>query len=119
MNDRLLEQIVKLMAANDLNMVDVRDGDKRVIVKRGPAMPPQGHASAGYAVSHTLPPQAAPLTAPSHASGAGGSPAPDEDAGLRSIRSEMVGTFYSKPSPDAKPFVGVGSQVDEETVVCV
>ena len=32
----LLEQLVKLMAANDLNTVDVRDGDKRVILKRGP-----------------------------------------------------------------------------------
>ena len=31
----------------------------------------------------------------------------------------MVGTFYSKPSPDAKPFVTVGSKVDEETVVCI
>ena len=31
----------------------------------------------------------------------------------------MVGTFYAAPSPDAKPFVSVGSQVDEETDVCV
>src|SRR5208337_4185966 len=31
----LLEQLVKLMSANDLNTVDVRDGDKRVILKRG------------------------------------------------------------------------------------
>jgi acetyl-CoA carboxylase biotin carboxyl carrier protein len=31
----------------------------------------------------------------------------------------MVGTFYSAPSPDAKPFISVGSTVDEETDVCV
>lgn len=31
----------------------------------------------------------------------------------------MVGTFYSAPSPDAKPFVHVGSAVNEETDVCV
>jgi acetyl-CoA carboxylase biotin carboxyl carrier protein len=31
----------------------------------------------------------------------------------------MVGTFYAAPSPDAKPFVSVGSRVDEETDVCV
>ena len=35
MNVNLLEQIVKLMTANDLNTVDVRDGEKRVILKRG------------------------------------------------------------------------------------
>jgi acetyl-CoA carboxylase biotin carboxyl carrier protein len=31
----------------------------------------------------------------------------------------MVGTFYAAPSPEAKPFVSVGSSVDEETDVCV
>jgi len=31
----------------------------------------------------------------------------------------MVGTFYRTPSPDAAPFVEVGQQVDEETVVCI
>jgi acetyl-CoA carboxylase biotin carboxyl carrier protein len=43
----------------------------------------------------------------------------DEDAGLIAIKSPMVGTFYSSSSPDAKPFVSVGSAVDEETDVCV
>ena len=31
----------------------------------------------------------------------------------------MVGTFYSKPSPDAKNFVSVGDHVGPETVVCI
>ena len=31
----------------------------------------------------------------------------------------MVGTFYSAGSPDAKPFVSVGTKVDEETDVCI
>jgi hypothetical protein len=34
----LLEQIVRLMAANDLNTVDVRDGVRRIVLKRGPAV---------------------------------------------------------------------------------
>jgi len=36
----LLEQIVKLMSANDLNTVDLRDGGKRVILRRGAAVGP-------------------------------------------------------------------------------
>ena len=31
----------------------------------------------------------------------------------------MVGTFYSSSSPDAKPFVSVGTTVDEDTDVCI
>ena len=46
-------------------------------------------------------------------------PMVNEDAGLLSIKSPMVGTFYAKATPDSKPFVTVGSQIDEETDVCV
>jgi len=31
----------------------------------------------------------------------------------------MVGTFYSSPKPGEPAFVNVGSNVDEETTVCV
>jgi len=31
----------------------------------------------------------------------------------------MVGTFYAAPSKGAKPFVTVGTVVDEETDVCI
>ncbi len=35
------------------------------------------------------------------------------------LKSPMVGTFYSSPSPDQPPFVRVGSPVEEDTVVCI
>jgi acetyl-CoA carboxylase biotin carboxyl carrier protein len=110
----LLEQMVKLMAANDLNTVDVRDGDKRVILKRGAMM-----ASApAYAVPHHAPTAAAPSMSSGAASGS--TPAvTDETAGLIPIKSPMVGTFYSASTPDAKPFVSVGDSIDEETDVCI
>ncbi len=31
----------------------------------------------------------------------------------------MVGTFYSRANPDSEPFVKVGDQVNDETVVCI
>jgi len=58
--------------------------------------------------------------APAAGAGAGAPAAPaDDSAGLVAIKSPMVGTFYAAPSPDAKPFVQVGSNVDDETDVCV
>ncbi|HEV8291381.1 MAG TPA: hypothetical protein VGP94_05640, partial [Tepidisphaeraceae bacterium] len=92
----LLQQIVKLMAANDLNTVDVRDGDRRIILKRGPNAP----------VVMSMPAMSAAMAA--NPGGAGSSaPAPpvDEEAGLKPIKSPMVGTFYAAPAPDAKAFV--------------
>jgi acetyl-CoA carboxylase biotin carboxyl carrier protein len=115
MDLNLLEQITRLMRDNDLNTIDVRDGTKRVILKRGAVvLAPQFAATATTAHSG-LPPAAA--------SGSGASSpsisASDAETGLVSIKSPMVGTFYSAASPDAKPFVTVGSPVDEETDVCI
>lgn len=38
---------------------------------------------------------------------------------LHQIVSPMVGTFYAAPAPDAEPYVKVGDQVSENTVVCI
>jgi acetyl-CoA carboxylase biotin carboxyl carrier protein len=107
----LLEKMVKLMACNDLNTVDVRDGDKRIILRRGAvqmAMPMTMAAAPQPMAAHAGPaPAAIPAAAPS------------EDAGLVAIKSPMVGTFYGSPSPEAKPFVAVGTKVNEDTDVCI
>ena len=108
MNTNLLQQIVDLMSANDLNMVDLRDGDKRVILRRG----------AAAAVVQVPAPAAQHLV---HAPASRALPADNaaEDAGLVAIKSPMVGTFYAASSPDAKPFVSVGTSVSDDTDVCI
>ncbi len=35
------------------------------------------------------------------------------------LKSPMVGTFYRAPSPEADPFVEIGTAVTEDTVVCI
>ena len=35
------------------------------------------------------------------------------------IKSPMVGTFYIKPSPNAKPYVELGTQVNKGTILCI
>src|SRR5690348_13552611 len=85
MDVNLLERLVKLMAANDLNTVDVRDGDKRVILKRGAAAP---MVSAAIPAMHAV---HAPATSASHAAQPA---AAAEQENLTPIKSPMVGTFY-------------------------
>ncbi len=114
MDVNLLEKIVKMMTANDLNTVDVRDGDKRVILRRG--------AQYVSAPVGAAPLAALPAAVPAGASQAGSAsvkPPADDTAGLTPIKSPMVGTYYASSGPDAKPFVNAGSTVDEETDVCI
>ena len=35
------------------------------------------------------------------------------------VKSPMVGTFYSKSSPEAKPYVTVGSKVKKGDILCI
>ncbi|HEX4054254.1 MAG TPA: acetyl-CoA carboxylase biotin carboxyl carrier protein [Tepidisphaeraceae bacterium] len=110
MDVALLASIVKLMQANDLNMVDLRDGRRRVMLKRGPVA-----AAMPMAMPMHLPMTMAGASPP--ASAANGTVAESEK--FLEIKSPMVGTFYAASSPDSKPFVAVGSEVSEETDVCV
>lgn len=38
---------------------------------------------------------------------------------VRNVASPLLGTFYRAPKPGAPPFVEVGAQVEEETVVAI
>ena len=116
MDVNLLEQIVQLMSANDLNSVDLRDGERRVVLRRG--APVMQYSSA--------PMMSAPPSAPSGAAASSAPAAPnapaaaaDPDAGLVPIKSPMVGTFYAAPKQGEKPFVAVGKAVNEESDVCI
>ena len=42
-----------------------------------------------------------------------------EEAGVIYVKSPMVGTFYSAPSPESKAFAEKGTKVVENTVVCI
>ena len=41
------------------------------------------------------------------------------DPDVHAVASPLLGTFYRAPKPGAPPFVEVGAQVEEETVVAI
>ena len=43
----------------------------------------------------------------------------DDTQRLVTVTSPIVGTFYRSPSPDADPFVEVGSKVKKNQVICI
>jgi acetyl-CoA carboxylase biotin carboxyl carrier protein len=116
MDVSLLEQIVRLMSANDLNTVDLRDGGKRVVLKRGtPVVHYTGNPISGTPQGATSAPQAPAAPPPPSAEAAQAA----ADAKLVPIKSPMVGTFYAAPKQGEKPYVSPGSTVNEETDVCI
>jgi acetyl-CoA carboxylase biotin carboxyl carrier protein len=110
---RTVKNLVALMASNDLAEIDLRDGVQRVRIRRGiqkavvTATPMAPVATTAASASPS--PAAKPVNE---------APTPKPGKKLLEIKSESVGTFYAKPSPDAAPYVTVGSKVTPTTVVC-
>jgi len=102
----LVRELATLIAETDLTEIEVEKGDLRIRVART--------VTAQVTVPVTAPAvaaAAAPVVAPppAHAD----APAAKSAAGHPgAVLSPMVGTAYRRPSPEAKPFVEVGSRVE-------
>src|SRR5215831_14237213 len=98
----MVRALVALMRRHDLSEIDLRQGEQRIRLRRGAVAP----------ALTTLPPLAglpAPAPAPPKPPAAEAPPPPARK--LIEIKSPTPGTFYARPSPDAAPFVKVGSRV--------
>jgi acetyl-CoA carboxylase biotin carboxyl carrier protein len=107
---RKIRRLVELMNEHDLSEIDLRDADVRIRLRKGHdtvitsmAAPPSSPAP--------MAPAAPPAAAPAEKA------ADEKDVVL--IKSIMVGTFFTSPSPDAPPFVKVGDHIGPDTTVCI
>ncbi len=89
------------MKKNDLSVFRMENEGFKIVLKK----------NSGYAIS--APPQQAPVAVSAPAEVA----APAADG--KEIVSPMVGTFYAASSPDSPPYVQVGQDVMQDTVVCI
>lgn len=104
----LVRELATLIADTDLTEIEVEKGDLRIRVARtvtAQMTVPVAAPSAAFAAPAVVAPP--PPTVSPEAAGDPKSAAAHPGA----VLSPMVGTAYRRPSPDAKPFVEVGSKV--------
>ena len=109
---RTIRHLVRLMHRYDLTAIDLTQGESRIRLRRRGAEVPQVAAP-----PHAFP--TAPPIAPIPPASPTATPAISPPQTGASILSPMVGTFYAASSPDAPPYVSIGSIVRPETTVCV
>src|SRR5262245_7765121 len=121
-----LKELIELLRENGLAELELEREGFRVRLRREGTLH-QGHSEVQVTpASSPVPsgnpqPAASPVAAsvpPLHP-GARAETAASEDQNLHIIPSPIVGTFYRSPSPNADPFVRIGSSVEPETVVCI
>ena len=108
-----IRKLIKLVESSDITEIEVCEGETSVRISR------QNHvASVAAAPQAYATPVAAPA-APVAEAPAAAPVAPEAPDDAHVVKSPMVGTFYSAPSPDSDAFVSVGQQVKKGETLCI
>lgn len=115
MDLRKLKTLIDLVSESNVSELEITEAEGKVRIVKGPVGAPVAVAAPVMV--------AAPVAAPAGLAPAApeATPAPAEAAAASGhvVKSPMVGTFYTSSSPEAKPFVQVGSVVKEGETICI
>lgn len=115
MDIKEIKQIIELMNENELSYFHLeRDGNK-VKLRKGADIDALQQAMAAAQPVAAAPAAVAAPPVVSEGAAADDAPPPGEVE----ITSPMVGTFYRSSSPDSDEFAEVGTEVGEDTTVCI
>ncbi len=113
MDLRKLKTILDLFENSNIQELELTEDKETIRLSKGP----------GGVETSVRPQQPAPMPVPAPSPAPAPAPAPEtaepEDDGLVELKAPMVGTFYSRQSPDDPPFVTIGTQVSEGDPVCL
>jgi acetyl-CoA carboxylase biotin carboxyl carrier protein len=109
---RKVKKLIELLEESGLSEIEISDGEESVRISRYPTP---------GTVTTQAPPPAPAAAAPPPAPQASAAAVPEAIAPARGqqVTAPMVGTFFSGPAPDAKPFVEIGSEVKPGDTLCV
>lgn len=108
-----IKAVIDLMKKNDLSVFEMEKDGFKLKLQKG-----AGDQTV-FAAPPVAPAAQAPASAESPAAAVPAAPSAEQGGALKDILSPMVGTFYRASSPESPPFVDVGKEVTEETVVCI
>ena len=111
MDLRKLKTLIDLVSESNVSELEITEAEGKVRNVKGPVGGPVAVAAPAMVAAPTAAVPAAPLaTVPAEV------PPP---ASGHIVKSPMVGTLYTASSPEAKPFVQVGSVVKEGDTICI
>ncbi|KAB2951676.1 acetyl-CoA carboxylase biotin carboxyl carrier protein [Heliorestis acidaminivorans] len=125
MNIQDVKELIQALNGSDINEVSLENDGVKLVIRKGNFIA-EGQASA--VVSAPVPVAVAP--APVAPAPVAAAPVVEEEPveakpdysnnpNVVAITSPMVGTFYSAPAPDARPFVDKGTKVEAGSTVCI
>ena len=114
MDIRKVKKLIELLEESGIDELEIHEGEESVRISRYSQNAPVAALAPQYAPAPA--PAPAPAAAPAVAEAA--APAVAEVSGHQ-VKSPMVGTFYTAPSPSSPLFAEVGQHVKEGDVLCI
>ena len=111
-----LKQLIEFLKQYQVAEFDLDRGDLKIRLKFHQQESPAGLGELARLLQQA-PQAAAPAAGAPAAKPSEPAAAPEED--LHVLKSPIVGTFYSSPSPGAASFVSPGDHVDKGQVICI
>lgn len=112
MDIRKVKKLIELLEESNINEIEIREGEESVRISRGSSVV----AAAPQPVAAYAP---APVAAAPVAVAAEADASENSQPRGHVVRSPMVGTFYSSPSPSSPAFAEVGKSVKVGDVICI
>lgn len=111
-----ISEILSFMDQHSLEELEYQNGDMHVRLRKAAT-----HSNYAFRAQHSTPEIIVASPPASSASAAVPPPPPavESRADLHVIKSPIVGTFYSSPSPGANAFVRIGDHVTAGQVLCI
>jgi acetyl-CoA carboxylase biotin carboxyl carrier protein len=110
MDIRKVKKLIELLEESDVAEIEIHEGEESVRISRG---------STAVVAPMAAPVAAAPMATPPTAAAPVAAPAAEPEVQGHAVRSPMVGTFYSAPSPEASAFVKEGDTVSAGQTLCI
>jgi acetyl-CoA carboxylase biotin carboxyl carrier protein len=107
-----IKLIIEMMQTSELTEFEIEEEGFKLRICRGK----EEHTTLVTAGSA---PPFTPVLVPSTSPEAGSEDPEADDPRVEIIKSPMVGTFYRAPSPENPSFVEKGTEVEEDTIVCI
>jgi len=117
MNIKEVKDLIQEILQSDISEFELEHTGTKLRLKRGFGGGTAAVSGADPRASSTVEslPQAPIVQAVTSIEKAGDS----NESDLHIITSPIVGTFYRAPAPGAEPFVKIGDQVEEGTILCI
>lgn len=113
-----IQKLIKMVEASEINEIKIEEGDSKIRITKSAPQTVRAELPSYPSIAPAAP--AAPVAAAPAAPSAEAAPVVEKsNANLIEVRSPMVGTFYSSPSPDADTFVSVGKTIKAGDVLCI